>query len=231
MKLRAWQRWLKIAPTRRSRAMCISWGTEVLEARRVPAAFSFSVANGNDVVVSSDGTNLVYSLNGGSDITIGDIASATALTINCSSSSSSAHNDIVIQLDTSTGLPSDFVLTVNANGGNDSVDASQCDFRVVLLGGNGSDTLIGGSGDDLVNGQAGNDDLFGGSGDDELYGGAGKDTLDGGDGDDLVKGQGGADTIQDSYSNALDELVAFRASKRATASLDSRDIFEYAFGG
>ena len=71
-------------------------------------------------------------------------------------------------------------LTVNALGGDDTVDASGLPAGAILLtedGGNGDDVLIGGAGDDT---------LLGGNGDDVLIGGPGQDVLDGGPGDNLL---------------------------------------------
>jgi Ca2+-binding RTX toxin-like protein len=68
-------------------------------------------------------------------------------------------------------------LTVNALGGDDTVDASGLSAGAILL------TEDGGNGDDLLIGGAGDDTLLGGPGDDVLIGGPGQDVLDGGPGD------------------------------------------------
>ena len=71
-------------------------------------------------------------------------------------------------------------LTVNAQAGDDVVDASGLSADAILLtenGGDGNDVLIGG---------AGNDTLSGGAGDDVLIGGPGQDVLDGGSGDNIL---------------------------------------------
>ncbi|HKI64047.1 MAG TPA: Ig-like domain-containing protein, partial [Burkholderiales bacterium] len=69
-------------------------------------------------------------------------------------------------------------VTVDARGGDDTVDASGVEtMSVTLMGGAGDDFLIGGAGDDV---------LRGGLGDDTLIGGAGADLLDGGEGDDTA---------------------------------------------
>jgi Ca2+-binding RTX toxin-like protein len=71
-------------------------------------------------------------------------------------------------------------LTVQANAGDDVVEASGLSAGSIRLtedGGDGDDILIGGAGDDM---------LLGGAGDDVLLGGPGIDALDGGPGDNIV---------------------------------------------
>jgi Ca2+-binding RTX toxin-like protein len=68
-------------------------------------------------------------------------------------------------------------LTVNALGGDDTVDASGLSAGAILL------TEDGGAGEDVLIGGAGDDTLLGGAGDDLLIGGPGQDVLDGGPGD------------------------------------------------
>jgi Ca2+-binding RTX toxin-like protein len=71
-------------------------------------------------------------------------------------------------------------LVVNANGGNDVVDASELAAGQLKL------TIDGGAGADMLTGSAGDDTIFGGDGDDTLIGGPGNDTLDGGPGNNVV---------------------------------------------
>jgi len=93
------------------------------------------------------------------------------------------------------------LLTINALGGDDTVDASalQADAVTLLtvdagsgddliLGGRGPDSLIGGDGDDFVDGNQANDVAFMGAGDDTLR-------WDPGDGSDVVEGEDGSDTL------------------------------------
>jgi Ca2+-binding RTX toxin-like protein len=106
--------------------------------------------------------------------------------------SNSAPANDVLQLNTldgndqvtaTAGLAAMLRLTVNADGGEDT-----------LKGGDGPDTLLGGDGNDTVRGNDGNDLLFGGPGTDFLNGGAGADQFScGGPGDTLVSD--GSDTI------------------------------------
>jgi len=64
-----------------------------------------------------------------------------------------------------------------------------------------NDTLNGGDGNDLLIAEFGNDILNGGSGNDTMSGGDGNDTFDGGIGNDTIDGQAGYDTVK--YSGSL----------------------------
>lgn len=80
--------------------------------------------------------------------------------------------------------------TADGGAGNDVLDAASIagtsHFSLVLLGGDGNDTLSGGNGNDTLSGGNGNDTLIGQEGDDVLTGGFGNDSLDGGVGTDHV---------------------------------------------
>jgi Ca2+-binding RTX toxin-like protein len=94
------------------------------------------------------------------------------------------------------------VLTVNALGGNDTVDASLLSANLIglsLNGGAGNDTIVGSPGGDLING---------GPGDDVVQMGAGNDTFvcNPGDGNDTVDGQGGKDTMVLNGSDAAEQI-------------------------
>jgi Ca2+-binding RTX toxin-like protein len=71
-------------------------------------------------------------------------------------------------------------LTVNAQGGDDIIDASGVAAGAIQLAINGDD------GDDVLLGGAGDDTITGGNGDDVLLGGPGTDVLDGGAGDNIL---------------------------------------------
>jgi Ca2+-binding RTX toxin-like protein len=60
------------------------------------------------------------------------------------------------------------VITIEAGGGNDVVNASTISQSVVLNGGAGNDSLTAGSGNDTLSGGAGRDTLTGGAGTDTL---------------------------------------------------------------
>ena len=76
--------------------------------------------------------------------------------------------------------------TVQGNIGDDTMDGSTSEVRVVEYGKAGNDTLIGGSAGDHLQGDAGDDTLIGGAGNDTLVGGDGSDTMDGGEGNDSL---------------------------------------------
>jgi Ca2+-binding RTX toxin-like protein len=102
-------------------------------------------------------------------------------------------------------------LTVDALGGNDTVNASGLPAGVVNLtvdGGAGNDTLIGSAGADRLFGGDGNDTVTGGRGNDEAFLGAGNDTFiwNPGDGSDIVEGQEGVDTLQFNGANIAERI-------------------------
>ena len=69
------------------------------------------------------------------------------------------------------------VLTINAEAGNDSVDARNYNLPARISGGIGNDHVWGGSADDVIEGGDGNDTLDGGPGNDEIEGGLGDDNV------------------------------------------------------
>ena len=69
------------------------------------------------------------------------------------------------------------VLTINAEDGNDSVDAKTYDRPLKIFAGDGDDYVMGGTADDEIDG---------GNGSDRLDGGLGNDAVDGGLGDDDI---------------------------------------------
>ncbi len=161
-----------------------------------------TVSNGDDFVISHDGTNLTYDLGAGAVAFGGALGSVTSLRITCSSSSSSAGNNIQIALNrASDGLSGSFQVTVTANGGADLIDASGTDFFVSLNGGGSNDTLLGGSGNDFIDGSTGNDIIIGGDGNDNLIGGPGADNISGEAGDDLCQGGDSNDSISGGDGN------------------------------
>jgi Ca2+-binding RTX toxin-like protein len=87
-----------------------------------------------------------------------------------------------------------FAATVTADGqqGNDSLDGSALALAVNLAGSAGNDTLQGG---------IGNDSLSGGDNNDSLNGGMGADTLAGGNGDDLLFGGAARDSLDGGAGN------------------------------
>ena len=90
-------------------------------------------------------------------------------------------------------------LTLNGQGGDDTIDASAINVAVKQNGSSGNDSLTGGAAGDTLNGGSGADLLSGGAGNDRLQGqGSSYDTLTGGSGDDTLDGGAGYDRIAES---------------------------------
>ena len=97
-------------------------------------------------------------------------------------------------------------ITVNANGGGDTINFNNSKYKNKLYGQDGSDTIYGGTKNDTINGGKGNDKIYAQAGDDKIYAGVGKDYINAGKGTNyiylnknegnntIVKG-GGSDTI------------------------------------
>ena len=93
-------------------------------------------------------------------------------------------------------------LVINANAGDDVVDASALEaatINLTLNGGDGNDILIGSQGNDLLNGGRGNDTMFGGPGDDTFV-------WNPGDGSDVIEGQAGNDTMLFNGANVAETV-------------------------
>jgi Ca2+-binding RTX toxin-like protein len=111
------------------------------------------------------------------------------------------------------------LLTVNALGGNDSVNASSLPAggsELVVDGGPGADSLLGGAGRDLLLGGPGADFVDPNHGDDVALLGAEPDVLrwDPGDGSDVVEGQAGADTMRFNGSGASEGIDVSASGER-----------------
>jgi Ca2+-binding RTX toxin-like protein len=111
-------------------------------------------------------------------------------------------------------------LTVNALGGNDTVDASFLPANLIGLsanGGDGNDTILGSQGGDLVNG---------GPGDDVVQLGAGNDTFvwNPGDGNDTVDGQAGSDRMVFNGSDAAEEIEISANGSRVRFTPDGDNV-------
>ncbi len=93
-------------------------------------------------------------------------------------------------------------LTLNALGGDDTVNASSLEADGMQL------TMNGGLGEDLFLGSEGGDLINGGDGDDVALMGAGDDTFawNPGDDNDTLEGQDGADTMLFNGSNAAENI-------------------------
>ena len=118
-------------------------------------------------------------------------------------------------------------LTLNALGGNDTVDCTSLEadgIQLVMNGGLGNDVLIGSEGDDLVNG---------GDGDDLALLGAGDDTLvwNPGDDNDTFEGQDGFDSLVFNGANVAENINVFANGGRviffrdvASVTMDLDDV-------
>ncbi|WP_459789796.1 cadherin domain-containing protein [Alteriqipengyuania sp. 357] len=155
-------------------------------------AFSFAIANEDDIV---EGTSAANVLTGQQNR---DIIRGLA------------GNDTLSGLDGNDDLDGgDGNDILYGGAGNDLLLGGSGNDR--LEGEAGTDTLYGGAGDDLLDGGDGNDILYGEAGNEGtrasgtdplrgftaagLSGGAGNDLLDGGDGDDYLDGGAGADQL------------------------------------
>ena len=89
-------------------------------------------------------------------------------------------------------------IVVNGFDGDDRIVVGSLNIPVVLVGGNGNDTLVGGTHHDVIRGGAGNDNITGGAGLDQLFGEDGSDVLNAQDGlsDRVVDGGNGTDTAR-----------------------------------
>jgi hypothetical protein len=108
-------------------------------------------------------------------------------------------------------VPAGVLPVIRTGAGDDTVTVDR-DVRVnlVILGGDGDDTIKGGAGsstilagagDDKVEVRDGDNYVSGGSGRDYLRGGNGNDTLRGGRGDDVLYGLGGNDRLAGGRGN------------------------------
>jgi Ca2+-binding RTX toxin-like protein len=93
-------------------------------------------------------------------------------------------------------------LTLNAQGGDDTVNASSLEadgMQLTVNGGLGLDTVIGSEGDDLVNGGDGNDVALLGAGDDTFVWNPGDDN-------DTLEGQAGRDRMLFNGANIAENI-------------------------
>jgi S-layer protein len=104
--------------------------------------------------------------------------------------------------------------TLSGGAGNDVLDASNAQTATKLV------TLNGNGGDDTLTGSATlASTLNGGAGNDALNGGSGADTLNGGDGNDTITGGGGLDSITGGAGNDTFVLGAANTSKNVYATV------------
>jgi Ca2+-binding RTX toxin-like protein len=111
-------------------------------------------------------------------------------------------------------------LVVNAQGGNDTVDASGLPAGRIGLtesGGLGADVLIGSQGDDLI---------VGGDGDDVALMGAGNDTFvwNPGDDNDTIEGQAGFDAMLFNGANVAEKIAVSANGGRVRFTRDIANV-------
>ena len=121
------------------------------------------------------------------------------------------------------------LLTINAGGGNDTINASGLAAGVIGLtidGGGGNDTIVGSQGADTLLGGDGNDIVTGGRGDDAALLGTGNDTFiwNPGDGSDTVEGQAGTDTLVFNGTNLAETMDISANGSRARLLRDVGSI-------
>lgn len=117
-------------------------------------------------------------------------------------------DDVTITLDPKTGeqivtvngvpyrYPAGAHITVRAGEGNDTIEVPPgTRVNVVLLGGDGDDTVRGSQKDGEVHGSGGNEQILGGEGDDTIDAGEGNDRVSGGSGRDYITAYTGNDVV------------------------------------
>jgi Ca2+-binding RTX toxin-like protein len=114
-------------------------------------------------------------------------------------------------------------VAIKSLGGNDVIDASNVQIKVIVDGGTGNDTITGGANSDMLIGGDGSDTITGGHGNDTAFLGSGNDTFvwNPGDGSDIVEGQDGTDTLLFNGAN-INEI--FEVSANGQRVRLSRDV-------
>jgi hypothetical protein len=155
--------------------------------------------------------------NGGNTFTVAGVPSDGFMTTTIASGGG---NDTVKLLATASGP-----LSLNGQGGNDTLDYSAFSAGVAVNlsigaatavsgGVTGFENAIGGSGDDYLVGNSSNNILIGGPGNDTLYGFGGRDLLIGGTGADALVGNAGDAILiggSTTYGNNIQALEAILA--------------------
>jgi len=174
---------------------------------------TFRGGPGNDQMVWNNGDNndVMDGEAGGGDETEvnGAVAAGDAFTIVSNAARTRFDRTNLVPFNLDIGETTER-LTVNGNGGNDTIGAGSGlngKILLTLTGGPGADGIQGGDGSDLITGGDGNDTLNGGDGDDRIVGDRGDDTMVGqngddtmvwnnGDNNDKMDGEGGADATE-----------------------------------
>jgi RTX calcium-binding nonapeptide repeat (4 copies) len=153
---------------------------------------TFRGGAGNDQMVWNNGDNndVMDGEGGGGDETEvnGAVAAGDAFTIVSNGARTRFDRTNLVPFNLDVGETTER-LTVNGNGGNDTMGAGaglNGKILLTLTGGPGTDGIQGGDGSDLITGGDGNDTLNGGDGDDRIVGDRGDDTMAGQNGDDTM---------------------------------------------
>lgn len=155
----------------------------------IGADLSIDAGNDNLIVKSING-RLEVLRNGVVDVSFSAIMSGAVSALRITGGSAAQRIDLSGVTRAAFSVVGGVIVSVQANGGNDTVLGSE--FNDSLDGGDGDDSLTGGAGNDSLTGGVGKDTLRGEAGDDCLVadpedaGGAGNSTLDGGAGIDKL---------------------------------------------
>jgi len=233
-----------------------SAGAEIFAASANGARFLFTRNIGNIVMDTDDLERLDLNARGGADTaTVNDLTGTDVTQVNIDLSVNGAGDAAVdavvvngtaaadvIQAAAVTGTvqvsgltaqinviqseAANDILTVNGQGGNDTLSGGvglAALVKLTLDGGDGNDTINGGNGADVLIGGDGNDTVDGNGGNDTALMGDGNDTFvwDPGDGSDVVEGQAGFDTL---LFNGAPGAEIFAASSNGGRLLFTRNV-------
>ena len=211
-----------------------------------------SLAEGDEFVLSQDGTNAIFDRVNLGQFTLTVDTSEEFEVDGVGGDDSFIVNDLS---DTDVEL-----VTFNGGEGNDTLDASQSNVPIVADGGEGDEILIGGAASDTLSGGEGNDEIFGGDEIDYLFGNDDHDTLVGdrgndqmfgedgddrmvwnnGDGSDLIEGGAGNDTVEVNGSledgdqfvlEGNEERLKFERLNLGNFVLDVDDVEQFEING
>ena len=185
--------------------------------------FNGSVAKGDDLSLKADGGKAIFQRLNLVPITL-DVDDTEQFDIN------GLGGDDTLNIKDLSGTD---VQQVNfrGNDGNDFLDASLTNVKILadggvgndtIQGGNNTDTLYGGEGRDLLRGGNNNDTLYGGKDNDVLIGDKGSDLFEGGlgndrmiwndgDGSDVMRGGAGNDVTEFNGSVAKGDDLSLKA--------------------
>jgi Ca2+-binding RTX toxin-like protein len=184
---------------------------------------------GNDLMIWNPGDDTDL-FEGGDDIDTAQVnAGNGAETFTITANGTRVRFDRVSPAPFSLDIGTTENLVVNANGGDDTITASNGLAALITLtldGGAGNDTITGGDGADTIIGGTGNDIVTGGRGNDTALLGDDDDTFiwNPGDGSDTVEGQGGTDTLIFNGANIAENINISANGSRARFTRDVANI-------